>query len=454
MIQIKKIHELLKEETILPNVKDESRQIKVKQWKVWPGNIRFCCKGSCSTGPDIHMLLFTFFLFNIPMLVFICLIAWNLIPFWSYYVFVISILFWFFVNLFLFLTAFVNPGIVKRSPLPEVIQKKEYENKTLIYPESTKNIKIQDENFRLFYCSSCNIYRPPRTSHCRQCDQCVEKFDHHCPWVGSDVGLRNYRYFILFVFLITLAEYFVIVFSIILLILETRKKFSNYDGINAFNQALKHFPQTLIIAFIGIISGWQTTHLSIYHMSLISQNLTTHEYLKSTYAGRENPFSSGCCGNWKQVFCSKSFKPNFSFSSFVTYNELESYHTEISKAKSKCPIKRTKEIIKIYKEVMNKKTNLELFKDKIEMQKNSKDGLILNDFNNQNDNENNDNINNNLNLDLDNNDNNNDNNDNLDLDLDDNDNQFQNQNLNENENENLNRNENENEITYENQQIN
>lgn len=28
---------------------------------------------------------------------------------------------------------------------------------------------------------------------------CVAKYDHHCAWINSDVGLNNYRYFMLFI---------------------------------------------------------------------------------------------------------------------------------------------------------------------------------------------------------------------------------------------------------------
>ena len=34
---------------------------------------------------------------------------------------------------------------------------------------------------------------------CRQTDNCVESFDHFCPWVGNAVGRRNYALFVSFV---------------------------------------------------------------------------------------------------------------------------------------------------------------------------------------------------------------------------------------------------------------
>lgn len=51
-------------------------------------------------------------------------------------------------------------------------------------------------------CSICpNTFKAPRAHHCRKCDRCVVKMDHHCPYVANCIGHGNQSHFIWFLFL-------------------------------------------------------------------------------------------------------------------------------------------------------------------------------------------------------------------------------------------------------------
>lgn len=47
------------------------------------------------------------------------------------------------------------------------------------------------------HCKWCLKYKPDRCHHCRVCNICVLRMDHHCPWVYNCIGFRNHKYFIL-----------------------------------------------------------------------------------------------------------------------------------------------------------------------------------------------------------------------------------------------------------------
>ncbi|NXU69789.1 ZDHC9 Palmitoyltransferase, partial [Horornis vulcanius] len=213
-------------------------------------------------------------------------------------------------------TSFSDPGVIPRA-LPDeaafIEMEIEATNGTVPQgqrpPPRIKNFQINNQIVKLKYCYTCKIFRPPRASHCSICDNCVERFDHHCPWVGNCVGKRNYRYFYLFILSLSLLTIYIFTFNIVYVALKSLK----IGFLNTLKETPGTYPSTsltvltVLEVLICFFTLWSVVGLTGFHTFLVALNQTTNEDIKGSWTGKnrvQNPYSHGnivknCC----EVLC-------------------------------------------------------------------------------------------------------------------------------------------------------
>ncbi|XP_042058013.1 probable protein S-acyltransferase 7 [Salvia splendens] len=278
----------------------------VRKYKAWDGSNKFCLGGRFIFGPDVRSVSLTVFLIVAPAAVFCVFVARKLMDDfsgdWGIAVLVVFIVSTVYILVLLLLTSGRDPGIVPRNaqpPEPETnnLSTELGSGHTPRLPR-TKDVIINGATVKVKYCDTCMLYRPPRCSHCSICDNCVERFDHHCPWVGQCIGLRNYRFFYMFVFSTTLLCLYVHGFCWVYI-----KKIMDSENSSIW-KAMAKTPASIVLIVYTFLALWFVGGLSIFHLYLITTNQTTYENFRYQYSRRANPYNRGIVGNIMDIFCS------------------------------------------------------------------------------------------------------------------------------------------------------
>lgn len=223
---------------------------------------------------------------------------------------IVALLGLFYSLAYLFKTGCIDPGIVPRAAADEIAYQmalgQEDGSSTakgfVGTPARFKTVTINGQEVKLKWCATCNIWRPPRASHCGLCNNCYENFDHHCPWVGNCVAKRNYRYFYLFLVTVFVMCLFVMGSNIAVIVLASKAM--------GFGNALKTFPGSVIEFCIAGLGAVSVSGLGCMHTWLIATMQTTNEDIKGTFNPRRqgadvrNPYTQrNCCLNFVKTIC-------------------------------------------------------------------------------------------------------------------------------------------------------
>ncbi|OMJ70087.1 hypothetical protein SteCoe_32004 [Stentor coeruleus] len=280
---------------------------KIQVYKFWHGNNTLLCRGKIILGPKYIRAIFSLLSILSSEIILTPTVSINA----PLSLLILSLFFTVFTISFLILLCISNPGYIPKQEFPFA---RGPSNSPTVYTalikQPNKRASIENSALELVYnssivtlkpCTNCWIIRPPRAVHCMECNLCVEMFDHHCPWLGTCIGKRNYRLFLLFIF-----GLFVLIsvnLGICIVVLRDGIVMSseNVGGFFRSSGAAMFFMFFMAIALIPI-GG-----LCSFHMYLLYTGLTTNEAMKiKYYFPKSNPFASVSCFKYaKNVFFSE-----------------------------------------------------------------------------------------------------------------------------------------------------
>ncbi|ODN03468.1 putative palmitoyltransferase ZDHHC14 [Orchesella cincta] len=282
--------------------RDQDKALR-RKWEYFPGKNRFYCNGRVMTAPSIRFCVLSFALILLTFTLFLIFDAPFLTERVTVAVPIVGSILFISVVVNMFKTSFSDPGIIPRASQQEVDHlEKLYYSTNFRPPPRTKDIVVNGQVIKSKYCFTCKMFRPPRASHCGVCDNCVDRFDHHCPFLGNCIGKRNYRSFYTFIVSLSFLAVFVLSASIAHLVMLSKER-------GNFLDALRDSPSSAVVIVISFFGMWTVIGLTGFHTYLIAVEQTTNEDIKGLFgrANAKNPFSHGnFCQNCCFVLCGPS----------------------------------------------------------------------------------------------------------------------------------------------------
>ncbi|EAR96423.2 DHHC zinc finger protein (macronuclear) [Tetrahymena thermophila SB210] len=179
-----------------------------------------------------------------------------------------------------------------------ISQQNNSQNAIIFTEEEYKNFDVYNDLTQIKYCFKCQSVKPPRVHHCKICNRCINRMDHHCPWVANCVGKQNQKYFTIFLLygslcglIVSLSVFIDFMFFNQVILKQT----TDYEHQNLTVAGSASFPAFLV-----------AYGLFLYQIVIGCRNLTTLEANIDGMYTEKNPFrKSSNIENMKEIFGEK-----------------------------------------------------------------------------------------------------------------------------------------------------
>ena len=259
------------------------------------GNNKFFCKYLGVVGAKFYHMIYAFLLISIPYIGMLVILIYNKN--------IVSIAFPITFTSIIYIIEIIA-GILGGCTDPGILPR---QGEDFYYNPNRPLLRtvVNGHVITLTFCYSCSLFRPPRTSHCSLCDNCVERFDHHCLWLGTCIGKRNYKYFYILIFSLNISSIFQIIYSIYYIVFQIKKvkNKENYSLLLLLGLSGVALVDLLfLIFFIG--------KLFLLHTYLVLKSLTFYEHIKKKFnkIPKVNPYYKKLFGTMERIIFSISPK--------------------------------------------------------------------------------------------------------------------------------------------------